>query len=598
MSGQEYDNTELMQALGSLAPVFDTTSNGVVIIDREGVVVVYNRASASMLGPHNCSPVGRHHSEVHPDAWPDIKKLLKNGQPQIGRKIKFPTATIIANRSPVILRGQVVGVISIFQDISAYESMISELQGYRELHRELAAIIESSYDGLYIADGQAVTMRVNRAYERITGLRREDLVGRTMQQLVKEHVFDHSVTLDVLRKGVGATIMQNIKGGKQVMVTGTPIFDEQGAIARVVTNVRDITELNRLRAELAQSRQLSTRYYQTLIEQQQYEHALQDMVAKSRSMARAVQMAVKAAAAETLVLLTGESGVGKSMLARIIHKMSPRAERPFVKINCGAIPESLMESELFGYRRGAFTGAAPKGKAGLIEAGHKGTIFLDEVGELTLAMQVKLLQVIEEKTFIPVGGAGATEVDTRIIAATNRDLKALAASGDFREDLFYRLNVVPINIPPLRERRDDISELALPFLDKLNRTRGEEKRLAPEVLDALQDYAFPGNVRELFNIIERMAVLSEGRVMTLADLPGEVRRPPAQPDQVLLGQSTIKDAVQSLEIRLIEAALGRHGSMGEAAVSLGIHPTTLWRKMCKYGMDSKLHSRNKTASLQ
>ncbi len=596
MAGGALDR--LRRSLEDLAPVLDASHNGIVIVDHRGVVLVYNRAAALMLGDRPGRQVGRHLSQVRPEAWPEFQQILRTGRPHIARRIEFPAATIIANRNPIILDGQVAGVISVFQDQSAYEAIVSELESYKELSRELEAIFESSYDGLYITDGRADTIRVNSAYERITGLKRGDLIGRNMRDLVAEGVFDHSVTLDVLARGRSVTIMQNIRGGKQVMVTGTPIFDDQGRISLVVTNVRDITELNQLRTQLAASRLLTSRYYQTLKEQQHYERALKDMVVKSESMARVLRMAVKVAEVDTVVLIQGESGVGKTMLARVIHQMSPRRNAPFVKISCGAIPESLLESELFGYVKGAFTGAAPEGKAGLIEAGHTGTVFLDEVGELSLGMQVKLLQVIEEQSFTRVGDTRPTRVDVRIIAATHRDLKELVAEGRFRQDLYYRLNVVPLHIPPLRRRREDIPALALHHLARLKQSRGVDKRLEPEVLDALMAYDYPGNVRELINLVERMAVMSEGESIGLGDLPGEFRAAAVSGRDPLEEGLGLKEAVERLEAQMIRAAVERSSSLAAAARRLGIHPTTLWRKMGRLGLRSSLQDGNTIALLQ
>lgn len=568
--------------------VLDSSHNGIAIIDRQGIILVYNQGAKRIFGDSDQSPVGRHFSEVRPETWPDLKEILETGRSQIGKRLVLPQATIIANRNPIVANGEVVGVISVFQDISEYEAIISELQGYKELHRELEAIFESSQDGLYITDGMANTIRVNSAYERITGLSRKDLVGRNMQDLVNEKVFDHSVTLEVREKGAPVTLMQSIKGDKQVMVTGTPIFDEDNQIALVVTNVRDMTLLNDLRAQLNESRRLSSRFYQSLLEQEKFEHALQDMVVKSNAMTQVVQKAVKVAGVHTSVLLQGESGVGKSMLARIIHFMSRRKERPFVKISCGTIPDSLMESELFGYSKGAFTGAAREGKAGLIETADTGTIFLDEVGELTPPMQVKLLQVIEEKTFTRVGSTRSTSVDVRIIAATNRDLLDLAQKGLFREDLYYRLNVIPIFIPPLRQRREDVRVLALNTLEKLNSTMGLNKRIEPEALDRLMRYDYPGNVRELINIVERMVIMSEGEQISLADLPGELKEVDQTFPDPLDEGVTLNAAVSALEARMIEGALRRHATLAETAGALGVHPTTLWRKMTRHGISGTI----------
>lgn len=575
----------------SWSDILDASHNGIVIINRDGVILLYNKAARIMLGNEAKSPVGRHFAEIRPETWGDLKTILESGEPQVGKKIVLPQATIIANRNPIVVDGRVLGAISVFQDISEYEALISGLQGYRKLHRELEAIFESSFDGLYITDGKANTIRVNTAYERITGLKREDLLGRNMIDLVREGVFDHSVTLDVLEQRHQVTIMQKIKSDKHLLVTGTPIFDDEEKIALVVTNVRDITLLNDVRDQLEESRRLSSRYYQSLLELEKFQHHLQDLVVKSSSMIQTVRRAIKVAAVEASVLLHGESGVGKSMLARIIHLISPRKERPFIKISCGAIPDSLIESELFGYTKGAFTGASPEGKAGLIEVGHTGTVFLDEVGELTPATQVKLLQVIEDKMFTRLGGTRAISVDVRIIAATNQNLKDLVQKGRFREDLYYRLNVIPIHIPPLRERRDDITALALNRLEKFNRASRCSKRLDPAVMDMLVQYDYPGNVRELINIMERMMIMSEGNLISISDLPGELREQTSAHYDPFDEGSTLQEAVRKIEAHVIQGALHRHKSIAMAARALDIHPTTMWRKMLKLGIsktDAKL----------
>jgi transcriptional regulator with PAS, ATPase and Fis domain len=287
---------------------------------------------------------------------------------------------------------------------------------------------------------------------------------------------------------------------------------------------------------------------------------------------------------DTSVLLLGESGVGKSMLARLIHQISYRKDRPFVKINCGTIPSSLMESELFGYEKGAFTGAVTGGKAGLIEAGHTGTVFLDEITEIRPEFQVKLLEVIEEKTFTRVGGSQPQRVDVRIIAASNRDLQTMMQRGEFRQDLYYRLNVIPIAIPPLRERQEDIPALVLNFLETFNRSHQSSKRIEPQVVDALKHYPYPGNVRELINIMERMLLLSDDDHLGLENLPEEIRSGTSRLRDLNTRGLTLKESMQTLEAEVIRCALAETGSLSEAASRLQIHPTTLWRKMTRYAI--------------
>lgn len=500
----------------------DSSHNGVVVIDINGIVTIYNKAARKIFNDGDRPVVGEHFKDVRPETWPDLKRVLETGQPQIGRKIELPQATIVANRSPIITNGSVVGVISIFQDISEYEKIISEMRTYQQVRRELEAIFESSYDGLYITDGKANTIRVNSAYERITGLPTKSLIGRNMRDLVKEKVFDYSSTLEVLKEKKPVTLVQRVKGQKEVMVTGSPIFDENNNIAFVVTNVRDITELNNLRADLADARRISSKMYEYFREHKELEHALEKIVVKSSKMIQAIKKAIKVAGTSTSVILYGESGVGKSMLGDLIHQMSPRKDKPMVRINCGAIPDSLIESELFGYDRGAFTGAAQGGKAGLMEAAQSGSLVLDEVAELSLAAQVKLLEVIESKTFTRLGATRPTRVDVRIIAATHQNLEDRVNSGLFRRDLYYRLNGVPIEIPPLRDRVEDIVPIAMNVLSKLNQTHGTRKKMSAEVLDCMQKYNYPGNIRELIHIVERMFTMSEKDLIDSAELPAEV----------------------------------------------------------------------------
>jgi PAS domain S-box-containing protein len=570
------------------AVLLDSCHNGVVVIGTNGLVTIYNRAARKIFGDGNRRIVGDHFKDVRPEAWPDLKRVLETGQHQIGRKIELPQATIIANRSPIIADGAIVGAISVFQDISEYEKIISELQSYQQVRRELEAIFESSYDGLYITDGNANTLRVNSAYERITGLSAKALIGRNMRDLVQEKVFDYSSTLAVLKERRPVTLVQSVKGQKEVMVTGSPIFDEDGSIAFVVTNVRDMTELNSLRAELADARRISSRMYEYFLEHKGLEHALDKIVVKSPRMVQAIKKAVKVAGTGTSVILYGESGVGKSMLADLIHQVSARKDKPLVRINCGAIPESLIESELFGYDRGAFTGAAQAGKAGLVEAAQTGSLILDEVAELSLAAQVKLLEVIENKTFTRLGSTRATRVDVRIIAATHQNLAQRVDQGLFRRDLYYRLSGVPIEIPPLRERPEDIVPVALNVLAKLNQTHGTHKKMSAEVLDGLQKYAYPGNIRELVHLVERMFTMSERDVIEGGDLPSEVRSSAPALPRVGAGDMTLDRAMNAFEEHIVRDVLKRSSSPQEAARALGIHYSTLWRKLKKFKINLQI----------
>jgi len=571
---------------GQLDPfreILDSAQNGIVIVDITGAIHLFNQVARDVLAIPESDLVGQHISSISEEAWHDMRMILKTGLPQLNKKITIGESIIIANRTPIAFKGHIIGVLSIFQDISEYDKISSELVSFKQLTMQLDAIIESSYDGLYITDGEANTLRVNQAYERISGLKREDLIGRNMRDLVQEGVLDRSVTLEVLRLREPVTIMQDIAVDKHVIVTGNPFFDKNGDISLVVTNVRDITELNQLHLELEETRKISSRYQEELEELQKLKAASHELIVRSEAFRATLKQAVKVSQVDATVLITGESGVGKSLLARLIHKMSQRKDGPFIKISCGAIPENLMESELFGYEKGAFTGARTGGKAGLLEVGNGGTIFLDEIGELPLNLQVKLLDVLEDKEITRLGGTTPRSMDLRLITATNRDLKQMVREKNFREDLFFRLNVIPLHIPPLRERKEAIIPLIDHFLHESIEATGNRKSISSEVYETLVKYPFYGNVRELMNMVERMAVLSDEDVIGLKDLPPGVKEESRSSLYGELGESLpLQEAVAKFEEEIIRKAISTHGTISKAAQILRVNQSTISRKAKKY----------------
>jgi PAS domain S-box-containing protein len=440
----------------------------------------------------------------------------------------------------------------------------------------LNAIFEASYDGLYVTDKNGITVRVNQAYERITGVRREEVMGRLVDDLVREGTLSDSVTATVRKTKRPRTIEQTIRTGKRVVITGSPIFDEKGEVSYVVTNVRDITELNALCEQLKEAN--------AKIEALRGEDgSTSDIVAASKAMQEVLQRARTVSKYDCSVLLLGESGVGKSLLAREIHRQSCRPGA-FIEINCATIPTSLAESELFGYEKGAFTGAAKQGKKGKLEAANFGTLFLDEIADLSLDVQAKLLNALQEKVIYRLGGITPIPVDIRVIAATNKCLKELVRQGKFREDLFWRLNVVPLEIPPLRARREDIIPLVSAFLARLNHKYGLHKRIDPEVLRRLMEYDWPGNVRELGNVIERAYVMATGRVITVTDLPPELNNTGNTQAGAAKELTTLKEAMQKLEAEMIKQAFTYYKSSVGVAKALGISQPTAWRKIRRYGL--------------
>ncbi|MBQ7796199.1 MAG: sigma 54-interacting transcriptional regulator [Lachnospiraceae bacterium] len=448
----------------------------------------------------------------------------------------------------------------------------------------LDAVIEHSFDGIYITDGEANTIKVNRSYLTISGLQKSDVLGHNMRELVGNKTISASGTLMALEQKRPITIHQEFKTGKQALVTSSPIFNSKNEVVLVITNVRDITELYRLKEEVTQRKEEEQKLRQELqhMKTDTLNHA--DIIASDPKTERIIAMLDKVAPLDTTVILLGETGVGKEVFAKYIYQNSTRQNKPFIKVNCGAIPANLVESELFGYEKGAFTGADKNGKMGLFELANNGTIFLDEVGELPLDMQVKLLRVLQEQEFERIGGRKPIKVDVRVIAATNRNLEEMVEQKTFRQDLYYRLMIFPINIPPLRERIGDILPLAELFLGQLNKKYDMQKYFSSLSVTMMQDYGWPGNIRELRNIIERAVIISNGNEITpdTLHLYAANDRPKLRP-RVLNPVADLKTAMEELELEYINHAYETYGNVRDAAASLGMTPSTFVRKRQRFG---------------
>lgn len=371
----------------------------------------------------------------------------------------------------------------------------------------LPKILDASFDEIFVIDSKGVVIYVNKACERHYGLTTSEFIGKSSYELAAKGFWYPSVTPQILRNKKRISLIQETLIGVKLLVTATPVLDEKGNVSMIVMNARDVTELIKLKKQVNETTNLAEKYKTEADEFRKRELDTDNFIISSREMENVFEMAKRVATVDSNVLILGESGTGKSFLAKWIHKMSKRCKGPFVTLNCASIPEQLFESELFGYTPGAFTGANKYGKTGLIELADKGTLFLDEIAEIPLRLQAKLLEVIEERKFIKVGGKETKTIDIRILAATNRDLKTLVKKGLFRDDLYYRLNVIEITIPPLRERLEDIMPLVSYYIQKYNKKYGCKHRFAKESLDILLSYSWPGNVRELSHVIERLVVI-------------------------------------------------------------------------------------------
>ena len=463
-----------------------------------------------------------------------------------------------------------------------------------EAAERLSAIIEHSFDGIFITDKNAKVLRINHAYEDITGLKSEEVLGKNMADLVKEKLISQSGSLIVARTKKPVTLQQRFKSGKEALVTSSPIFDKNGTLIMIVTNVRDLTEIYNLK-EIVQEKTDAMERLRLELAHIQNPESEQEVIAKDETTLAAILLANRVAPMDTTVILLGETGVGKEVMARYIYQHSHRVKNSFIKVNCGAIPESLIESELFGYESGAFTGANRSGKIGLFELANKGTLFLDEIGELPKDMQVKLLRALQEQEIMRIGGTKPIKINVRVIAATNRNLEDMVKKGEFREDLYYRLTVFPISIPPLRLRKKDITPLALSFLTKLNQKYNFKKYFSDISIQLLNEYNWPGNIRELKNIVERAIIISSSDEICPEDLhllhqsQPIIISSPAHPDtRQQTDESSIQfpvdlqDTLARIEYQYVATAYQQFGNVRDAAHASGITPSTFVRKRKKY----------------
>ncbi len=437
---------------------------------------------------------------------------------------------------------------------------------------DLKDVFEYAFDEIFVTDEQGIVVRVNSTCERHYQLAAEELVGKHVKELQKDGIFYPSATLEVIEKRRPIELVQTTKSGEYLHVRTRPVFDDEGNLRRVISYSRDLTELYQLRQKVEEmDNQLKT-YKKELRET--YEH--EGLIFKSLAMQKIVDTIKKVSVVDSTVLVLGETGVGKSRLVRHLHEVSHRKHESFYEINCAALPTNLIESELFGYSGGSFTGANREGKKGLLESAHKGTLFLDEIGEMPIEIQAKLLQVLQEKTFRPIGGRELKKVDVRIVAATNRDLSMMVKQGTFRKDLYYRLNVIPIAIPPLRERTEDILPLIYHYLQHFNKKYGRDVKLAPSTLQMFVGYPWEGNNREIENVIERI-VITVDDVVTVEDLPLSMQEVAVEQS----GQSLYK-MLEEVERNIILKAYKTYGSSYKVAEFLQISQSAATRKIKKF----------------
>lgn len=448
-------------------------------------------------------------------------------------------------------------------------------------------IVSASYDAIMVTDKNGVIILANQATAESFHLPLSQVIGKTPNDLIAAGVYYNSTILEALKTRQIITGIINLRDHRRLS-TSIPLLDENGEVTMILTNSRSEDVMNEYARQLAYEKEQHERYRE--IADYLSSRSGCKLIYKSRQMEAVLEDCATIAGGDGAVLITGESGVGKELVAQIIHNLSDRKNQAFIPVNCSAIPPELFESEFFGYRPGAFTGANAKGKIGLIQMAHKGTLFLDELGELPLMMQSKLLRFVESGEIYSVGSSTPEKLDVRVISATNRNLYDMVQTKSFREDLYYRLNVFPIIVPPLRERPEDISAIAVFFLNKFNKRYKKRLALCDDELELLQRYSWPGNVRELRNMIERVVLLSAPglvRQSILTMLYPDKKSGIAPPNSGSAGQAVfritlnlpLKDAMAQFETDYIQAVLQNHkGQLAKASEALGIHRTTLYRK--------------------
>lgn len=575
------DSPQHWRVLGQ--EIVNVSSNCLIAVDRQGIIFLANSLAEKKLG----ASIKKSLNEVIPGLMKVVNKTIVDGKRQAVKSLQVASEEYRVTLSPIKPEDAPIGVVCLLEEINELEHVAKQMRFFQHLTRELEAIIDSSSDGLFVCDAKANVIRVNPASERIHKIKAEEVIGKNMVDLLAQGFIDQSAALQAIESKETTSLLQE-KDNRKIISIGTPVFDNEGVLIGVVVSERDITEIDNLQRELEEQGSLKDQLQYQLLEMQLAELKKHKIIARSPAMIKVLEKAIKVSPVNSTVLITGESGVGKGLIANLIHQNSSRAKKPLIRINCGAIPESLIESELFGYDAGAFTGARTGGKPGSLELANGGSLFLDEIGELPLSAQVKLLRFLENGRLTRLGGSKVITVDARILVATHRNLQDMVADGTFRQDLYYRLSVIPLHVPPLRDRKDCILPLIRYYIDYFAERTGTRKRVSRSTLDALLSYSYPGNVRELMNICEHAIVMSETEVVGNLDLPKDVRRSISDPSILSAGWSeemSLKQILESVERKIMVQTLKKYKNQAAAAAVLGVSQPTIARRLKKYGIE-------------
>jgi PAS domain S-box-containing protein len=561
--------------------IFDSTEEGMFVINTRSEIILFNKSAENMTGIKRERALGEHIHKVIPDS--QLPRVLETRRIEANQEFQLENGLkIITTRIPMVdERGHLLGALAVFKDISEVVQLASEITNLKEIQTMLEAIIQSSDDAISVVDENGKGILINPAYSRITGLTKEQVIGQPATTDISEGESMHMKVLQT-RRAVRGVTMRVGPNKKEVVVNVAPIIVD-GKLKGSVGVIHDVSEIRKLTSELTRARQI--------IRTLEAKYTFDDIIGQSDEMTLAVEQAKLGAKTPATVLLRGESGTGKELFAHAIHNASDRKYNKFIRVNCAALTETLLESELFGYEEGAFSGAKRGGKQGLFEEANNGSIFLDEIGELTPSTQAKFLRVLQEREILRVGGTKPVSINVRIITATNVNLEKSIAEGTFREDLYYRLNRMPIHIPPLRKRLEDINHLCVRLIQKINQDYGRNiEGISTDAIQKLMHYDWPGNVRELENVLGRAIIfmknsetwieshhLPELCASNLNDNKLSQENNEDEPLAVLMDQHEKKILQNTLE--------NLAGNKTKTARKLGISVRNLYYKLEKYHLE-------------
>ncbi|MFZ5642608.1 MAG: sigma 54-interacting transcriptional regulator [Bacillota bacterium] len=571
----------MFSAAVNLEKIIDSVSNAVISIDVKGKITYCNQQVEKFLGLPVAHIVGRNVKDFFPTTG--LVEVVKDGIPQIGRRLVLNNGTFITNRTPIISDGKIVGAVAVFQDVTEVQNIIDELstqnENIRELKETLTTILELSSDGIVAVDRDYKITMTNQAFASFFNKKVEDIIGKHVKQVYGNPIFPQAMETGKAEYGYVTSL-----NGHEIIANRVPIRKNGEIVGALGTVVfKNISDLYKLNEKITNLRSQLDFYRDELVRVNRAKFTFDHIMGNDSAFMNLKEIARRVARTNSTVLIRGESGTGKELFAHAMYTESGRKGGPFIKVNCAAVPENLLESELFGYREGAFTGAKKGGQIGKFELAHKGVIFLDEIGDMSLNMQAKLLRVLQEKEIERLGDNKPRQVDVRVIAATNRNLEEMITRNEFRSDLYYRINVVTLTIPPLREREGDLDLLTGHFLDKFNKQFGMR---VDGVDDAsrrlLLNHRWPGNVRELENVVERAFNILDGNIIKKEHLPLYIQN---AKKHCKIYQGALPRLIEEIEREaLLEALESCGGNKVQAAERLGISRAGLYKKMNRYGI--------------